>query len=204
MATSAKYTHHQQMKPILIPLLLLLAACGQDHPLELEEPALVLAAEAGDLAQVQSLLSRADGKQVNVLDSCRWSPLMKAALNGHLAVVERLLLLGADANLADKGGYQALHLAASRNHLAIAALLLANGAQLDTQERTQGFSPLIWAAKEGHLQMVDYLLMAGANASLQDHQGKTALDWARQMQHQAIVQTLSASAHRKMPDPKVF
>lgn len=176
------------MKALLLPCLLLVTACGQDGNrdtgLILEEPALVLAAESGDLTQVNRLLSRprpdAKAANVNVRDSCRWSPLMKAALNGHLPVVERLLLLGADVNLADKGGYQALHLAASRNHLAIVALLVAKGAELNTQERSQGLTPLIWAAKEGHTKVVDFLLMAGANPQIRDYQGKTAADWARQ------------------------
>ena len=185
------------MRVIIFTALLLLGACDRNKPLELEPPALVQAAESGDLKQVNALLPKtADAKEVNVLDSCRWSPLMKAALNGHLLVVERLLLLGADVNLADKGGYQALHLAASNNHLAIVALLIANGAQLDMPERSQGFTPLIWAAKEGHSQMVDYLLMAGANPKLRDFQGKSALDWAREMRHETVIQALTAALKR--------
>ena len=77
-------------------------------------PELVLLAESGDLAKIDKLLSI--GQNPNIYDSCKWTPLMKASLNGHLDIVKLLLLSGAEVDQADSGNYTALLLAASRNH----------------------------------------------------------------------------------------
>ncbi len=72
-------------------------------------PAIVAAAEVGDLSQVDRLLSLQSG--VNSRDFCQWTPLMKASLNGHEAVVKLLLEKKAQVELSDKGCYTALILA---------------------------------------------------------------------------------------------
>ena len=123
-------------------------------------PELVLAAEAGDLKRLEALLS--DAGQVDLRDACRWTPLMKAALNGHRAVVERLLREGADVNAQDKGGYTALMLAASNNHVEIVRRLAEAGADLDHREQTRGWTALSWARRQGHREMVRLLEGLGA------------------------------------------
>ena len=181
------------MKVIFSLLLsLLLVACGDDNAEQDKNPdatpALVTAAETGDLTQVETLL--AESHQTDVQDSCHWTPLMKAALNGHLAVVERLLAEGADVNLTDKGGYTALQLAASNNHAAIVELLLQHGAGIDVREQTMGWTALLWAAKEGHAETVAVLLRYGADTGIADFQGNTPLGWAERNHHPAVVELL--------------
>ncbi len=175
----------------LLFLALLLIACSddaeQDGSLD-STPALVTAAETGNLTQVERLL--AVSHQADVQDSCRWTPLMKAALNGHIAVVERLLAEGADVNLTDKGGYTALLLAASNNHADIIELLLQHGAGIDAREQTMGWTALLWAAKEGHAKSVAALLRHGANSDIADFQENTPLDWAVRNHHPAVVELL--------------
>ena len=129
---------------------LLVAGCGSgDQPSEAgAPPPLITAAERGDLSALDTLLSKTSGPDVR--DACQWTPLMKAALNGHLALVDRLLGAGADPQAEDKGGYTALMLAASNNHAEVVELLLQRGARPNVQERTQGWTALIWAAKQGH------------------------------------------------------
>lgn len=135
---------------------------GTGEPEAPETPQLVLAAEAGDLQRLEMLLS--DSSQVDLRDACRWTPLMKAALNGHQAVVERLLKEGADVNAQDKGGYTALMLAASNNHVEIVRMLAEAGADLNHREQTRGWTALGWAQRQGHAGMVDLLKSLGAAA----------------------------------------
>ena len=126
-----------------------------------QTPELVLAAEAGDLERLDRLLSGTG--EVDLRDACRWTPLMKAALNGHERVVRRLLQQGADVNAEDKGGYTALMLAASNDHAGIVALLAEAGAEIDHRERTHGWTALSWARRLGHQKTVRLLESLGAH-----------------------------------------
>jgi ankyrin repeat protein len=172
---------------------LLLFACGQNESAQEQtgEPPLIVAAETGDLAAIEALLT--DKADVDIRNSCHWTPLMKAALNGHTPAAKRLLEAGAQPDLADKGGYTALMLAASNNHAAIVGLLLDRGADINRVESTGGFTALIWSAKRGHLVTVELLLQKGADRSLRDHKGMTALDRATENNHQEIIQLLSGN-----------
>jgi len=60
-------------------------------------------------------------------------------------------------NEADRQGFTALHIAAAKNLTAIAGLLLAQGAAVDPVDN-KGRSPLLLAAREGHVPMVQLLL----------------------------------------------
>jgi len=184
--------------PLAATLLLLLSACsGPSDPGNSDDdlvPPLVAMAERGDLGGLDRLLRK--DPEPDVRDSCDWTPLMKAALNGHLEAVERLLEAGATVDAEDKGGYTALMLAASNNHGAVVERLLAKGAMVDHQERTQGWSALIWAAKQGHDQTVETLMRHRADPSLTDFSGRTAADWAREAGQSHILALIEpASAH---------
>jgi len=176
----------------LLVLAAVLNACSQKpiDPAAPPEPPLILAAELGDLPRIDHLLGREQSALVDVRDSCAWTPLMKAAQNGHLQSVQRLLDAGAQTGLGDKGGYTALMLAASNNHAAVVELLLEYGADPNRREQTRGWSALIWAAKRGHLDSFDTLLKAGAEHRFLDKQGKSALDWADANGHRLIAEKL--------------
>lgn len=186
--------HLPRLLPLLFILSLLLAACGREAgpTSAMDEPRLVLAAEQGDLAQLEQLLGAAPS--VDVRDSCAWTPLMKAALNGHLTAAERLLLAGADTGLGDKGGYTPLMLAASNNHVAVVELLLEYGADPNRREHTRGWTALIWAAKRGHLDTVNALLRGGADTRFLDQDHRSALDWAQAQGHRQVAQSLQEHA----------
>ncbi|MEW8683935.1 MAG: ankyrin repeat domain-containing protein [Candidatus Thiodiazotropha endolucinida] len=178
----------------LLPLVLSWHGCSNDTPEEANKdvtptPALLIAAENGDLPTLTRLIEGNDAV-IDVKDACFWTPLMKAALNGHTKVVERLILAGADINQKDKGGYSSLMLAASNNHPAIIDLLIKAGADFNQVEMTQGWTALIWAAKRGHREAVERLLRYPTDREITDFSGKRALDWARQNQFHEIVSLL--------------
>ena len=82
------------------------------------------------------------------------SVLARAAHSGHLTVVEALLYAGAGE--LESG----LEMAADRGHTAVAALLLDRGADV----HHEGDNALYWAAVQGRLEMVTFLLQRGATA----------------------------------------
>ena len=168
-------------------LALALHGCGQSD--ELTGPALLTAAEQGDLNLLDTLIS--DSPKVNVRDACQWTPLMKAALNGHLEATRRLLEAGAKTELSDEGSYTALMLAASNNHPEVVRLLLRHGADPNHIEITHGWSALIWAAKRGHIESVKVLIENRADIGLMDNEGTSALEWARRKQRDQVVDLLS-------------
>ena len=167
----------------------LLVGCGDTAEQARERAeALLVTAERGDISALDALLGR--NPDTDVRDSCDWTPLMKATLNGHRDAAERLLAAGAAVDAMDKGGYTALMLAASNNHAAVVDLLVEHGAMVDAQERTQGFTALIWASQRGHADAVAALLRHGADATLPDLEAKTAADRARAEGHPAVLALL--------------
>ncbi|MGB0720941.1 MAG: ankyrin repeat domain-containing protein [Gammaproteobacteria bacterium] len=173
-------TNRVFVAPALLLLVSLAAGCGAPESSPPTVESLVTLAERGEHQRVHRLLS--DGASPDVLDACRWTPLMKASLNGHLETVDRLLLFGADVHATDKGGYTALMLAASNDHVEVMVRLLDAGARIDQRERTQGFTALIWAAKQGHERALRVLRERGADESIVDFDGRSAADWEAQVQ----------------------
>ena len=64
------------------------------------------------------------------------------------------------------------------------------GVCLNRQDN-EGITPLIWAAPNGHAPMVKLLLEAGADDEVIDFEGRTALGWTIQNDHEQIERMLS-------------
>ena len=76
-------------------------------------------------------------------------------------------------------------------HADVTALLLAAGA--DPNRSGPNYEPpLIVAARRGDEAIVLALLDAGADMTLADNTGRTALQWARALRHEKIVALLEA------------
>jgi hypothetical protein len=78
--------------------------CGEIHD----------AVEAGDLAKIKALLKE-NPKLVLSKDANGWTPLHRAAWNGHMDVAKLLLANKADSNAKDNCGETPLHLAAPKD-----------------------------------------------------------------------------------------
>ena len=84
----------------------------------------------------------------------------------------------ANPNQLDENNCTALHWAAINNQLSTVKLLVDAGALVDYAGGDLMATPLHWAARAGHVQMVTYLYMKGADPYLRDTQGYNALHLA--------------------------
>ncbi|KAF4661710.1 hypothetical protein FOL47_006566 [Perkinsus chesapeaki] len=102
------------------------------------------------------------------------SPLIKAAVNGHVGVCRYLIKRGAKVNHHDYNYQDALMWAAARGHLPVVELLLGHGAKVNHQTRT-GKTALMLSSLYGHTHIAKFLLDNGANMEIEDEDGCTAL-----------------------------
>lgn len=103
-------------------------------------------------------------------------PLHVACGSGLLLTAAKLLRNGADANEADDPGWTSLIAAASYNRSAIVTLLVdhmymtkegKDGSSDVDQCDAEGWNPLIWAIVNGNHEMVEFLLAAGADSTIE-------------------------------------
>jgi ankyrin repeat protein len=130
------------------------------------------------------------------------TPLLTAAYNGDFEMVRVLLEYKADVNARHNGGWTSLHLA-SRGNLSlgpnitpsfsnVARLLLEHGADINAKATTHfDGTPLHLAAEQGRVEIVHVLLQNGADVSMKDDRGRTALQVASDRGHAEVVKLLS-------------
>jgi uncharacterized protein len=126
------------------------------------------------------------------------SPLMIAALKGQQALVKKLIARNADVN---KTGWTPLHYAATSGHLAIMELLLENHAYIDA-ESPNGTTPLMMAANYGTPAAVKLLLDAGADPSLRNQLGLSAIDFAHRGNRKDAADLIAQSTRSAQPKGK--
>lgn len=146
--------------------------------LALSEPSLKVAAVLVDSKQIKLEQRNPAGE----------TALMLAALRGHRDVVQRLLARRAEVN---QPGWTALHYAAAGGHADIVQALLDRYAYIDAESPNRT-TPLMMAAGYGTPQAVAVLLRGGADASLRNEKGLTAMDFARNANRSDAVALLQA------------
>ncbi|MBT9549292.1 MAG: ankyrin repeat domain-containing protein [Hydrogenophaga sp.] len=120
------------------------------------------------------------------------SPLMIAAIRGQLASAKRLIERGAEVN---KTGWTPLHYAASRTEpdgVDMVRLMLQHHAYIDAESPNKS-TPLMMAAHYGYSDVVRLLLEEGADPSLRNEQGLTAVDFARRARRDDMAELLAAA-----------
>ncbi|SNS78652.1 hypothetical protein SAMN06265795_106175 [Noviherbaspirillum humi] len=113
--------------------------------------------------------------------------LMIAAYKTNLPAVKALLDKGAEVN---RPGWAALHYAAAAGSNDIVALLLERYAYIDAESPNKT-TPIMMAARGGHILTVKLLLDEGADVTLKNDQGMTAIDFAEKFNHKDIAEGLT-------------
>ena len=110
-----------------------------------------------------------------------------AACHGDAKVVGNILLNGMPIDRCNKRGETALRLASANNRIGVANMLLEFGTNVNWRNNHYGYTPLIIAAKNNSIDVIESLLRHGADRSMFDIEGKTALDWARWHEHKEVM-----------------
>jgi len=211
--TLACYKGHLEMVRFLLE-----AGADQEHKTDEMHTALMEASMDGHVEVARLLLD--SGAQVNMPADSFESPLTLAACGGHVELAMLLLERGANIEEVNDEGYTPLMEASREGHEEMVALLLSQGADINAQtEETQetaltlaccgGFlevadflikagadlelgasTPLMEASQEGHLELVRYLLEAGARVNATTGTGDTALTYACENGHTDVADLL--------------
>lgn len=129
------------------------------------------------------------------------SPLMMAAMRGELKLAAALIDKDADVN---KTGWTPLHYAASStqgDQLGVAKLLLENAAYIDAAS-PNGSTPLMMAAMYGNTSTLKLLLDEGADPTLKNQLGLTAVDFAQRADRKEMVELIGAAIRARQPKGK--
>jgi uncharacterized protein len=152
--------------------------------------ALLWAAYNNDAEMAKALL--AAGAKVDVANKYGVTPLLQAARTGDAAVMDVLLKAGANPKQTHPEGETTLMAASRSGSVEAVNLLLAKAVDVNAADAFQNETALMWAAAEGHTNVVETLLKAGADPNRKarvstlttrrnaDHPtgGFTALMWA--------------------------
>ena len=157
------------------------------HP----NPSLIDVAGAGNVRLVRELLS--SGADVDARNRNDETALSMAAAWNHFDVAQLLVQRGADPNIADKTGGTPLMLAAQNGNTTMVSALLARDADPNAADRFGNtvLMHVVWASKRSTtMQIVNELLRHGARINAINHEGKTALYFARQGGLRTLQRTL--------------
>jgi len=178
---------------------------------------LSLAVQTGESRLVNLLLEA--GADANLSSSEGQTPIMTAARTGNPEVIRSLAGYGADVNAREGWqGQTAIMWAATKNHAAAIATLVELGADQNARSKILqfpefkfetsgnpitalprgGWTPLMYAAREGAIDAARALADAGADLNATDPDGTTAL--ARQMRPKRS----PARIHRHRPILLIF
>jgi uncharacterized protein len=161
---------------VLVLLTLMGAGCAGDERGSSADAdgELIVAARAGDVDRVRSLLER--DADVDARDASGATALVAAAYGNHLDVARTLIEAGADVNVKDDSQQSTYLIATSEvgDDPRLLELTLANGADVDAKDSYNG-TGLIRAADRGHVRMVERLLDTEVEIDHVNRLGWTAL-----------------------------
>ncbi|XP_034383070.1 kinase D-interacting substrate of 220 kDa B isoform X4 [Cyclopterus lumpus] len=117
------------------------------------------------------------------------TPLMLAAEQGSLEILQELVRRGANVNLDDVDCWSALVSAAKEGHVEVVKELLENSAYIEHRDMG-GWTALTWAAYKGRVEVTELLLEHGANPNTTGQYSVYPIIWAAGRGHADIVKVL--------------
>lgn len=146
-----------------------------------------MAAAKGNIALADALM-KADA-DVNLANVAGVTPLMGAAFSANAEILQKLLAKGAKTEPVDRVKKNAATYAAGSGCSDCLLALIRHGTNVNAALENN-LTLLMWAAAYGGDASVRLLLAEGADRSLKDGRGKTALDMAREGNHAGVVSLL--------------
>jgi ankyrin repeat protein len=134
---------------------------------------LMFASDKGSVGAVRMLLQHMGGQAFQEADDIGRTALHWAASRGREEVVALLLGMGAQANSRDIINKTPLMLACEKGHMGVVRMLAQHIGEEGLKERdANGRTVLHWAVEEGYHEAVRILLLAGADPTITDNEGR--------------------------------
>jgi hypothetical protein len=145
--------------------------------------------------KVAQVLINAPKIDLNPMTADGETPLMMAVFKGQTELAIQMIDKGADVN---QPGWTPLHYAATAGNVQLIKILLDKFAYIDAESPNKT-TPLMMAAHYGTPGAVKLLLEEGADVSLKNDLGLTAIDFAQQAKKQDSVDVISAFIRAQQP-----
>ena len=145
---------------------------------------------------VEDLLAR--GANPNILNNANETPLMLVCERGTLEDAKLLIENGADVNVKGDGEQSAIYLATRYGaHDILEYLCKIKDANLNIAEELTGNTPLMHAAESNDIEAVRILCENGADSTIKDLGGKTAIELATDEAVKAALAACASSGGRR-------
>lgn len=139
------------------------------------------AALNGNIEPVQNAIVK--GVDMEARNENGYTALMLASYNGHHHIIKLLLENGAEIDAVDGLNRTALMFASTGPFAPAVDLLIKAGANVNAIDSHENWTPVMFAAGEGQLEVIKLLVANGADLSKVDIDGESALDFAKANGH---------------------
>jgi len=135
------------------------------------------------------LLLETNPSLLNKRDESDHTVLWLAAEAGNTDMVRLCLRYNVTVDCADEVGETPLFAACRAGHFDVVQALVETGANSEHRANakwTPGFTPLLMAACKGHAEITSFLILVGADVTVTDNLGRSAVSLAKRHEHRSI------------------